>query len=63
MNALWFILVVAFVLAMQANLYKKYIFKDLKIERKFENPAIFPGEKTTLRITLVNKKKYFLSPI
>jgi uncharacterized protein (DUF58 family) len=56
MNALWFILVVAFVLAMQANLYKKYIFKDLKIERKFENPAIFPGEKTTLRITLVNKK-------
>jgi len=56
MNALWFILVIVALVALQSNLYKKNIFKNLIIEREFERKAVFPGEKTALKLTIHNKK-------
>lgn len=56
MNSLWFILTVILIIFIQSKLYKKYIFKNLAIEREFSNTAIFPGEKTTLILVATNKK-------
>ncbi|MGB9809955.1 MAG: DUF58 domain-containing protein, partial [Caldanaerobacter sp.] len=56
MSALWFILIVAVLLVLQAKLYKENIFKNLMIERKFEKNTVFPGDTTVLKLIVYNKK-------
>jgi uncharacterized protein (DUF58 family) len=58
MSALWFILIVAVLLVLQAKLYKENIFKNLEIKREFERRTVFPRDKTVLRL-IVHNKKFF----
>lgn len=56
MNSVWFVLVILVMVSLQNFLYRKYIFKNIKIEREFEDIGIFPGDTVGFRFTITNKK-------
>jgi len=56
MNSLWFIIASLAIIFLEAIIYKKLIFKELTINRRFSSRGVFPGDALTLEFTLSNNK-------
>lgn len=56
MEILLIIIIITLFYKLQNKLYLKYAFKNLDLEFKFEDEAIFEGEETKLKRTFTNRK-------
>lgn len=56
MYSFWFVVITLLLIHMQKILYRKYIFRGLEVKRSFSDDCLFPGDNSTLEISIVNRK-------
>ncbi|OPJ55395.1 DUF58 domain-containing protein [Alkalithermobacter paradoxus] len=56
MIEIWFVIAIFVFVYLQKHLYSKYIFKNVHIDRKFKEYAVFAGECVTYEFSIKNNK-------